>query len=462
MRRVIFLLLGGLLSSISFLAVAQPDSDEVLLEAIRTGTIGQRPETQRQLANFATASGVRQRQLIAEAQARRDALQATSDALEAEARTGQVSYEEKIRQLRAEMGPDAAMFGILQQLADELIGIVRNSPTSLELPNREVWLTDFVVRMDKASEIFTIADLEQLWFLVQQEISASGQIVRSQTEVLADTGSREIRDVIRVGKFALISAEPQPAYLAWQAETQRVSVLKRQPSGPYLGRVGRYLETSEGVAALGIDPTGGSLLTRLVDAPSLRDRVDQGGLIGYLILALGAVGVLIAIYKLISILLVSARVAAQRRDLNQPRSGNPLGRMLAIYARNEAVDTETLEMRLGEAILAERPRIDRFVGLLKVIATVAPLMGLMGTVIGMIATFQAITLFGTGDPKTMAGGISQALVTTVLGLTVAIPTVLLHAIVSARANAVINTLKHQTAGLIAERMEARAAGQVQG
>jgi biopolymer transport protein ExbB len=168
---------------------------------------------------------------------------------------------------------------------------------------------------------------------------------------------------------------------------------------------------------------------------------------------LGAFAVLVAIYKLIEITLVSAKVDAQRRNPQAPNAGNPLGRLLKIYESNKTADTETLEMRLGEALLEERPAIDRFVGLLKVIATVAPLMGLMGTVLGMIATFQAITLFGTGDPKTMAGGISQALVTTVEGLTVAIPVVLLHAIVNARAKSVINTLRHQTAGLIAERME---------
>ena len=130
-----------------------------------------------------------------------------------------------------------------------------------------------------------------------------------------------------------------------------------------------------------------------------------------------------------------------------------------IYERNTEEDTETLEMRLGEALLAERPKIERYLGTVKVISAVAPLMGLMGTVIGMIATFQSITLFGTSDPKTMAGGISQALVTTVEGLTVAIPTVLLYAIASARAAALVNTLKHQTAGLIAERMEADAVAE---
>ena len=235
-------------------------------------------------------------------------------------------------------------------------------------------------------------------------------------------------------------------------------MLKKQPDGDFLGQIDDYLNNPDGTAALGIDPTAGSLLSRLVDSPSFEDRIAQGGPIGYLILMVGAVGVVMALLKLLSILFISAQVAAQRRDLGNPRASNPLGRMLKVYEDNKDQDTETLEMRLGEAILEERPKIDRYVGLIKVISAVAPLMGLMGTVIGMIATFQAITLFGTGDPKTMAGGISQALVTTVMGLSVAIPTVLLHAIVSARATAVINTLKHQTAGLIAERMEARMQG----
>ena len=454
--------LSGVLMAVS-LAVAAPvqaqsDAELQLLEQVRSGQTANRAESQRALAAFRSASDLRQRELLEQARARAAALQAESQRLEVLARDNKRDFDARILELRNQMGPNAAMFGSLQQIASDLIGIFRNSPTSLQYPDREAWLDALRQRMERASEIFSIEDLEQIWFLVQQEITASGQIVRLQTEVLGESGSRESREVVRVGKFVLVSKDPQPAYLTWQADSQRASMLKKQPDGDFLGQIDDYLDNREGTAALGIDPTAGSLLSRLVDSPSFQDRIAQGGPIGYLILMVGAVGVVMALLKLLSILFISAQVAAQRRDLGNPRASNPLGRMLKVYEDNKDQDTETLEMRLGEAILEERPKIDRYVGLIKVISAVAPLMGLMGTVIGMIATFQAITLFGTGDPKTMAGGISQALVTTVMGLSVAIPTVLLHAIVSARATAVINTLKHQTAGLIAERMEARMQG----
>lgn len=438
-------------------AVSDAKTEEELLEQLKSGMIGGRAEVERKVTRFRRKSSDEQQRLLEEARERRDALQKQSQELEEITREKKKIYEAKINELRASLGPSASMFGTLQEYSKELIGVFRNSPTSMEYRGRDVWLAEFIARMEKASEIYSIEELEQLWILLQQEITASGQIVSLDTEVLGETGDRETREVVRVGKFVLVGNDPQPNYLAWQAEGQRASVLKRQPEGNYLEQIDTYFNSDDDVQTLGIDPTGGSLLTRLVDAPSLRDRIDHGGLIGYLILALGAVGVAIAIVKLISILIVSGLVAAQRRNMDKPSANNPLGRMLKVYEDNKDIDIETLEMRLGEAILVERPKIDRFVGVIKVIATVAPLMGLMGTVIGMIATFQAITLFGTGDPKTMAGGISQALVTTVEGLTVAIPTVLLHAIVSARATALINTLKHQTAGLIAERMEKDAA-----
>jgi len=94
---------------------------------------------------------------------------------------------------------------------------------------------------------------------------------------------------------------------------------------------------------------------------------------------------------------------------------------------------------------------------LKIIAVVAPLLGLLGTVTGMIITFQAITLFGTGDPKLMAGGISTALVTTVQGLCVAIPTVLLHTLVASRARRLNQILEEQAAGMVAVQSERRHA-----
>ncbi|WP_420429171.1 MotA/TolQ/ExbB proton channel family protein [Algiphilus sp.] len=450
--RWLMTLLAALLS---FPLFAQ--SEAALLEKVRTGQLGPGVDQSRQLQAFRNAPDSERAQLLEVARARRDQLQADSRQLEERSRANDKIYEEKINALRAAMGPNAAMFGTLLNLSDELIGVFRNASTTLQYPEREAWLTAFKARMEKASEIFSVEELEHLWFLMQQEITAAGQIVSLSTEVLGESGTRENREVVRIGKFGLISADPEPAYLSWDPAIQRATRLQRQPEGGALRSVEQYLSDDGGTRGVAIDPTGGSLLSRLVDAPSIRDRIEQGGLIGKLIIVLGLVGVAVAIAKLVSIALVSAKVAAQQRNLHQPRDDNPLGRMMQVYERNQAVDTETLEMRLGEAILEERPKVDRYIGFIKVIAAVAPLMGLMGTVIGMIATFQAITLFGTGDPKTMAGGISQALVTTVLGLTVAIPTVLLHALVSARAASLVNTLKHQTAGLIAERMESQAA-----
>lgn len=434
-------------------------AEDALLERVRTGQIGTRAEEREARQRFARASEGERQQLLVEARRLRDQLQAESQRLEKATREKAQTFSTRLSEFHQVLGPNATMFGILETSTQELVGIFRSASTSLHFPERESWLNGLLERVKRSSQIFTIEDLEKLWFLLQQEISASGKIVTLDTEVLGKDGNRELRQVTRIGRFGLVTNDPEPAYLTWHPENQRAVLLKRQPDGAALPHLAAYLEARDGVHAVAIDPTAGSLLTRLVDAPSLPDRIAAGGLIGNLILILGAFGVSIAIFKLIAIIITSLKVAAQRRDLAHPSSGNPLGRLLMIYERNTEVDTETLEMRLGEALLAERPKIERYLGTVKVISAVAPLMGLMGTVIGMIATFQSITLFGTSDPKTMAGGISQALVTTVEGLTVAIPTVLLYAIASARAAALVNTLKHQTAGLIAERMEADAVAE---
>jgi len=174
--------------------------------------------------------------------------------------------------------------------------------------------------------------------------------------------------------------------------------------------------------------------------------------VGYLIIALGIIGLLISLERMVVLGIASRKVTAQLSS-STPSQGNALGRVLSVYDENKAADTETLELKLSEAIFKETPALNRALLFIKIISVVAPLMGLLGTVTGMIQTFQAITLYGTGDPKLMAGGISQALVTTVLGLTVAIPTVLLHTLVSGRAKRIVQILQEQSAGIIAEHAE---------
>jgi len=208
------------------------------------------------------------------------------------------------------------------------------------------------------------------------------------------------------------------------------------------------------VVRFGLDVTSGQLLALLLETPNLGERVQQGGIVGYVIISLGILGILLALERMIMLGLAGRKVKAQlKRGSESPSSDNALGRVLQIYQKNQQADTETLELKLGEAILKETPSLQRGILFIKVISVVSPLLGLLGTVTGMIQTFQAITLFGAGDPTIMAGGISQALMTTVLGLCVAIPTVLLHTIVSGRSRMIVQVLQEQSAGLVAEQSE---------
>jgi len=284
---------------------------------------------------------------------------------------------------------------------------------------------------------------------LQREITESGKVVRFNHLVTRADGTQEEMEIVRVGSFNLIS---DVGYLEHDAGEGSISELLRQPDGRVLASSGNLFEAESGYVPFGLDVTRGGILGLLVETPTIAEKIDQGGIVGYSILALGAVGLLIAIWRFMGLSNDSRRVSAQlKRDTAS--TDNPLGRVLAAYESNRNADTETIELKLSEAALKEMPGLTKGLLFIKVISVVAPLMGLLGTVTGMIKTFQVITLYGAGDPKMMAGGISQALVTTVLGLVVAIPMVLLHTIVSGQSRKIVNILQSQSAGLIAEHSE---------
>lgn len=443
--------LAMILLSGTALAQGSAATLDELLEQVRNKTMADQGQLKAREAEFAQARD-RQAQLLNEARAQRDALEKRGSALEARFDANKRELDTRQRQLDDKLGGLKELFGIFQQTSGDLQGIFFASPISAQYPDRRQFLEAFARKMSRASEISTIDEIERLWFELQREMTETGKIARFQSPVLLSDGSRASRDVIRLGAFDVVSADPA-RYLVWRGETQSLAELKRQPEGGSLSRLASYAQGKDAVARFDLDPTGGSLLERLVEAPGLIDRIHQGGLVGYVILALGAVALLVALERLIRLSIVGAKVSTQRRNIDSPQIGNPLGRVLLAYHENRGVNAETLEMKLGEAVLKELPSLNRFLTFLKIIAVSAPLLGLLGTVTGMINTFQAITLFGTGDPKTMAGGISQALVTTVLGLCVAIPTVFLHSICATRAKAVVHMLQEQSAGLIAQYME---------
>ncbi len=406
-----------------------------------------------------------QQKLLDDARAERTREERRSDRLETTFEENEIRIGDLTEQLDKRLGSLRELFGVLQQVAGDTRGLFEASLVSAQYPNRGEWLGELAKKMGTASQLATIEEMEDLWFELQREMIESGKTSKFQGTITKLSGEKVDTEIVRVGAYALIG---EGEYLQWDADTQAIVELARQPTGRHVDTAQAVQEAGPGdVVEFSIDPLRGSLLALLIQAATLGEQVGsigaisecylpfcdgQGGMPGAIIILGGVIGVLLALERLLTLSLVGAKVNAQRKNPT-PSDDNPLGRVLKVHDENTDVDVETLELKLGEAILGETPSLTRNISLIQVISVVAPLTGLLGTVIGMIETFQAITLFGAGDPKTMASGISKALMTTVLGLCVAIPMTLLHALVNARSKSVIHVLEEQSAGIIAEHAE---------
>ena len=451
----------------STLQVNQAGSLDELLRNVEQRRVVESAEHREREQRFQN-DRAQQAQMLDDARAERRREERRSDRLETQFNENEIRIGDLQEQLDRRLGSLRELFGVLQQVAGDTRGLFEGSVISAEFPNRGEWLGELAAKMGTASQLATIEEMENLWFELQREMTESGRISRFPATVTLFSGDERQTDVVRVGAFALVG---EGEYLNYDPDDGTIVELARQPAGRFTNTVEDLEEAGAGeVVAFAVDPTRGSLLSLLIQAATVGERVGspfggiakgecylpfcdgQGGYVGAVIILGGIIGVLLAIERLITLTLTGARVNAQKRS-DEPSDDNPLGRVLNVYHQNTSVDVETLELKLGEAILGETPKITRNITLIQVISVVAPLVGLLGTVIGMILTFQAITLFGTGDPKTMAGGISTALMTTVLGLCVAIPTTLLHAIVAQRSRSVIHVLEEQSQGLIAEHAE---------
>ena len=323
---------------------------------------------------------------------------------------------------------------------------------SAQYPARGGFLDALIEKMNGADQLPSIEEIERMWFELQREMTESGRVVTFSAEVTKPNGDKAVDDVLRVGVFNIVGSDGN--YLTLN-DSGALEQLARQPRSSYVDWASTLASSTTGMASFGVDPTGpsgGTYLAALIDSPTLMERFEQGGTIGMAIAVLGGFAFLLALWRLIVLSITHGKVKAQLKS-SASKDNNPLGRVLKVHEKDPGMDPETLELKLSEAILREVPRIESGLNLLKIISAVAPLMGLLGTVTGMIITFQAITIFGAGDPKAMAGGISGALVTTVLGLLVAIPTVLLHTLLNGQAKKIIHVLDEQTTGIIAEQTE---------
>ena len=419
-----------------------------LLAQLAQGKIAQSKQNRQREAEF-THKVNQQDSLLKQAKQQRNKAVQLSTSLEKNFQNNEIDLANKSDALNKRLGELKELFGVLQQVAGDTKSKFQTSVVSAQIPNRGEFLDTFAKSMGSTSKLASIDDIEHLWFELQREMTENGKIATFTREVVAADGTRKPAEVIRVGGFNLVS---NGKYLEYIDETGSVAELMRQPSSRYLDTAEELSENPQSVIPFALDPTGGSILSLLVQAPNTQERIEQGGTVGYVILAIGLVGLLIALERFVSLMLMGRKVNRQLKT-EKASADNPLGRVMLVKEQNPTLNDETLELKLSESILREVPKISSRLTLIKIISVVAPLIGLLGTVTGMINTFQAITLFGTGDPKLMAGGISQALVTTVLGLVVAIPMVFIFALLNSRSRGIINILQQQSTGIIAERAE---------
>ena len=443
MRRIVAVLAVLLCGGAAFAQDTAASFDE-LLDRVRSDAATRSADNAAREQRF-LSSRDEQQALLNEARGDLGQENARSDRLKQQFDTNELDLGELSETLRVRIGNMGELFGVVRQVAGDAKGIVDTSLVSAELPGR----SDLANRLAQTRGLPSIQDLTDLYVLLLEEMAESGKVVRFDADVIGAEGRASAREVVRVGVFNVISGDE---FLQYIPESTSLQVLARQPAGRFRSLAAGLSDATSGTVPMAVDPSRGAILGLLIQAPSLAERIQQGGLVGYVIIVLGLLGVLVAIERMLSLARASRGIRAQLKT-SKADPGNALGRILAVYERNRSVDFETLELKLDEAILREAPVLERWQGWIKVLAAVAPLLGLLGTVVGMINTFQAITLFGTGDPKLMAGGISQALVTTVLGLVVAIPLVLLHSLVASRSKTLVEILEEQSAGIIARHSD---------
>jgi len=423
-----------------------------LLEMIQSAKISETSEYRAREAAFIQDQR-RQAQLLNNAKNTKISEERRSDRLEQTIRDNDIKIAALREQRDKRLGSLKELFGHLTGAAGDIRAKLNQSIVSAQIPGRTEFLDELIDKMSSDTRLPSIEDIEKLWYEQQREMVESGRVVKFKRSVLRTDGEPVEMDVVRVGTYNLLA---DGMYLEYSPESGLVSELTRQPSG-FKGGAKDLQDATSGFTKVGLDPTGplgGGLLAALINAPTLVERWHFGGIVGYVITAVFAFAIVLAAWRFVVLFGMSNAVRAQLK-VDTVDDSNPLGRVLKVAADNPGLDAESLELKLHEAVLKERPGIESGLNLLKIIAMVAPLLGLLGTVTGMIITFQMITLFGAGDPKAMAGGISQALITTVLGLVVAIPTVLLHTLVNGRAQGILHVLEEQSAGIVAGSVEAR-------
>ena len=448
---VLFGLCGFLCGGAASGAAPPVQSLEQLLESVQTA----RSEEQRRFREYAAKyerAGDRQSSMMADAEDRRRHLQGLATQLSDRYSSNEIRITELNRELNAksaELGL-AEVFGLARQAAADGASILRQSLLSTQFPaaDGELSRDETLQAFADSRALPTPEELERLWFELQREMTASGQVVRYTTRIIEPDGEEVEAEVMRIGPF---TATSQGRFLSYLPSLGTLNVLPRQLPARLTDVATAFERTGEGTAAAVVDPSRGVVLGMYVERPTLVERIELGETVGYVIIVVGVLSAAAFFYQLAHLVRVRSAVSSQLEDLGSLKPDNPLGRVL--IAAKTMADPIVAELRISEAVLHEVPRLERFQSFLRLSVAAGPLLGLIGTVVGMIVTFQSITETGSSDPRLMAAGIGQAMIATVLGLGIAIPLLFANALLNALSRTLVQTLDAQSAGLLAERLE---------
>ncbi|MDB2704718.1 MotA/TolQ/ExbB proton channel family protein [Gammaproteobacteria bacterium] len=432
--------------------LAQEESNEIstpvitdldlLVESVKT-TASIRAKKDRSRLNRFLSDKNKQQSLLNQMKVRLTNEENRSEILTKQYEDNDATLSDLEEQLTLKLGSFGELFGIVRQTAGESKGQFALSLTNIEYPERIEFLGDLAER--KSLDLPTSAELERLWYEILNELNQSGKVKNYNTDILSKSGELVNRDIIRIGVFNSVS---DGDYLNLVSEQNVLEYLAKQPEGS-IRRSARKLQNNDiEYREVFIDPTRGSLLTKLIDRAGFFERINQGGFVGYIILIILALGIAMGVLQFLFLRKESQTVDNELNTGNYSESST-LGKLNTIYSKYKGDNPEELEAQLEDVLARAAPALEKNLSIIKLLAAVAPLLGLLGTVIGMIETFQAITLFGTGDPKLMAGGISQALVTTMLGLIAAVPLLFIHNILDSRSRAITQIYEEQAIGYVA-------------
>ncbi|HET6656055.1 MAG TPA: MotA/TolQ/ExbB proton channel family protein [Gammaproteobacteria bacterium] len=408
-----------------------------------------------------------QKQLVQKARAREAAAKAHAAALRKQFRGNKARIGELSKLLAQHQGDLGELFGVVRVVAAKASKEMRESLLSTQFepkPGQDERAL-FLQRLAQSKSLPSIDELQRLWFELLRETVGEGGVVRYRTDVMQlddgkPTGKAVPTDVVRVGPFTVVNGDE---YLGYLSSIQSLSELNGVLPGSFRDTAEELTQAApgSGYTSAVVDIARGGLLGRYLERPSWLERVQLGETVGYLIIAVGIIGVLLALFQYIYLLKTRLALRAQLGNLAEPRLDNPLGRLLLTIGGNSTPPrAEVAALRLHEAVQQEVPKLERFQGFLRLVIAAGPLLGLVGTVTGMIITFHAIVASGGGDPTVMATGIGHAMIATVLGLGVAIPLLFINMGLTAFSNSITQVLDEFSNKLLAAQMKAGAGRDV--